>query len=158
MKRTFRVLLAVLTVATGLLIAAPAAHAAYTVGTTYLTGQGSDACLDDSSAYGFRMWYCNYGDAQRWIEWAWDDGTVRFQNVGTGRCLDDTDDFGLRTWDCNNGMNQSWWPRVWDDGTHRYKNQATSLCIGHGETAGNVRRLVCDSSVAESWWVSPGIF
>lgn len=146
MTRTIRVLIAMLTVAAGVLIAAPAAHAA---GTWSLSNQWSGNCLDDTPN-GFRMWQCNATNPQKWIQLDWGDGTVRFQNVNTGRCIDHTYDFGLRTWGCNDGQNQSWWVKLWNDGTRRYQNQGTGLCL-YDSTAG-MRMAVCSSSEAASWY------
>ena len=148
MIRTIRVLLGALTVAAAVFVAAPAAHAADPV--RHLVNQWSGNCLDDTPS-GFRMWPCNGTNAQRWIIHTWNDGTVRLQNVNTRRCIDDTNDFGLRTWDCNSGQNQSWWVKRWNDGTRRYQNQATGYCI-YDSNAG-LRRAVCSTSAAASWWV-----
>lgn len=145
MTRTIR-LLAMLIVAMGVLVAAPAANA---TGTWSLSNQWSGNCLDDTSS-GFRMWECNTTNPQKWIQLDWGDGTVRFQNVNTGRCIDDTNDFGLRTWGCNDGQNQSWWVKLWNDGTRRYQNQGTGLCL-YDSTSG-ISRAVCSSSQAASWY------
>jgi Ricin-type beta-trefoil lectin domain-like len=149
MTRTIRVLLAMLIMATGMLVAAPAAHATSTSGPWSLSNQWSGKCLDDTSN-GFRMWACNGTNPQKWIQLNWNDGTVRFQNVNTGRCIDHTYDFGLRTWGCNSGQNQSWWVRLWNDGTRTYQNQGTGLCL-YDSTAG-LRMATCSDVEAASWY------
>ncbi|MFF4761080.1 ricin-type beta-trefoil lectin domain protein [Streptomyces sp. NPDC001292] len=66
-------------------------------------------CIDDSDAYGLRLFPCNATPFQSWYIKTWNDGTIELKNQATGRCLDDSEAYGLRTFPCNATKFQSWW-------------------------------------------------
>ncbi|GIF62836.1 hypothetical protein Ais01nite_08710 [Asanoa ishikariensis] len=147
MRRTISTLIALLTVAAGLLVAAPAANAADPI--YGYRNQGTNKCLDDTSA-GFRTYSCNGTNPQRWRVTDLGGDNVRLQNVNTGRCMDDSNVQGLRTVDCNAGSYQKWHVVYWADNTRRFQNLATGACLE--DSILGLRTPDCDSSTWESWF------
>jgi hypothetical protein len=66
-------------------------------------------CLDDSDAFGTRMFGCNATPFQSWYPHTWNDGTIQLKNQATGRCLDYSHAYLLRTYTCNASTFQSWY-------------------------------------------------
>ncbi|RLL68061.1 RICIN domain-containing protein [Streptomyces sp. Z26] len=77
-------------------------------GTRRLQSRFSGKCLDDSAAYGLRMFDCNSETFQSWYVKRWNDGTIELRNQATGKCLDHSAAYGLRTFSCNSSRFQSW--------------------------------------------------
>ncbi|WP_322620854.1 RICIN domain-containing protein [Streptomyces acidicola] len=78
-------------------------------GTRELKNTSYGLCLDDSNAYGLRMFPCNATPFQSWYVRRWNDGTIELKNQATGRCLDDSAAYHLRTFPCNATPYQSWY-------------------------------------------------
>ncbi|MCP2337437.1 RICIN domain-containing protein [Actinomadura rupiterrae] len=77
-------------------------------GTYELKSLGSGQCLDDSNAYGLRVFTCNATQYQSWWLHRWNDGTTQLKNQATGRCVDESPEFGVRSYPCNATVFQSW--------------------------------------------------
>ncbi len=153
MRRRLASLVAALAVLFGIGVpAAPAAaqNAPYDV----LENQAlRTMCIDDSIAYGLRLFSCNGMDYQKWyIDASWPNPYTPtfFQNVATERCLDDSV-YGLRAFPCNGGVWQVWSPHRWNDGTWQFQNQATGRCLTTDHN-GFLTTNTCSSSEWESWY------
>lgn len=77
-------------------------------GTFELKHVGSGRCLDDSAAYGLRVFPCNASKYQSWIPHRWNDGTVQLRNQATNWCLDHNYHDYTRMHPCNDTQYQSW--------------------------------------------------
>jgi len=147
MRRTIKLLVGMLVLATGVLVAAPAAQAADPIYS--YKNQASVGCLLDSNVRGLTTdsacftWFDDY----RWVVHQWADGTVRLQNVGTGRCIRDNNWGFVVSAACDSSTNESWWVVYWADGTRRFQNQATGLCLNE-----YLNLSQCNASTSQSWY------
>lgn len=70
-------------------------------GSLELRGAGTDYCLDDSFAFGLRVFGCNALTYQSWYRIDRPNGWHTYENQATGRCIDDSFAFGPRAYACN---------------------------------------------------------
>ncbi|MFI0404555.1 RICIN domain-containing protein [Actinomadura sp. 3N508] len=138
--------LAVVTAATAMSVAAPAAHAD-TV--TKWQRQNSNICLGGEGRIGLNV-YCDINADIRWNVHRWQDGTYELRHIASNMCLDDSNAYGLRAFPCNKMTYQSWWLHRWRDGTTQIKNQATLRCLD--QSSYGMRTYPCNATVYQSWW------
>ncbi|MGI5167176.1 RICIN domain-containing protein [Spirillospora sp. CA-253888] len=108
----------------------------------------TQACLDDSRAYGLRGFPCNGLDFQRWntVERQWGMWTV--ENVATGHCLDDSNEYGLRAITCNGYPHQMW--TLQDRGGYlELWNRQTRRCLDDSPVG--VRSFSCNGQDYQRW-------
>jgi hypothetical protein len=77
----------------------------------------TSVCLDDSYAYGLRVFSCHSGSSPYSIYQSWyyvgaGEPNFLLKNQATGRCIDDSFAYGLRAFPCNGLTFQRW--RYWD--------------------------------------------
>lgn len=130
--------------------ASPVSHIApHAASVQTFHNQATNACLDDSAAYGLRAAACTTSSTQKWSVSAVPNYRM-LKNVSTGRCVDDSLHYGLRAVSCNGLAYQQWFVKHWNDGTFRFQNHNTGRCID--DSGKGLRPIACNSTPYQSWF------
>lgn len=103
-------------------------------GVYFMVNQGTKRCLDDSKAFGLRMFGCNGQTFQQWrLHGLNESGTAwTIENENTKSCVQGSSTGALFTLPCNGLSVQAWWVGSFmsgDDPVAWFQNQKTNACL-----------------------------
>ncbi|MFC9973172.1 ricin-type beta-trefoil lectin domain protein [Spirillospora sp. NPDC127200] len=114
-----------------------------------LQNRFTQACLDNSHAYGLRGFPCNGLDFQRWNIILRSNIGSTVTNIATNRCLDDSNEYGLRAITCNGHPGHQEWIVIDNGGYLELRNRQTYRCLDDSPLG--VRTHSCNSQDYQRW-------